>query len=53
MMAGVDLIGLIATNLTGTPVLAIARQLDPARPAPITITSLSIKLVNPYPKSLY
>ena len=41
--AGVDLKGLISTNLTGTPLFAICQAAsEPARPAPITITSLSI-----------
>ena len=43
--AGVDLMGLISTNLTGTPKFATCQAAsEPARPAPITITSFSIKL---------
>ena len=43
--AGVYLKGLISTNLTGTPELATCQAAsEPARPAPITITSFSIKL---------
>ena len=41
--AGVEWMGLISTSFTGTPKLAICQAASlPARPAPITITSLSI-----------
>ena len=43
--AGVDLKGLISTNFTGIPEFATCQAAsEPARPAPITITSLSDKL---------